>query len=120
VQYWRYLTDLLQGDLGMSLFSRRPVLDDLLTYLPATLELILAAMLLAIVIGIPCGLAAAVWANRWPDYLSRVVALAAISMPRFFLGLLLQLGLRHVALLAAAGRALPDHPASRRRGSRAS
>jgi len=91
VQYWRYLTGLLQGDLGVSIFSRRPVLDDLLTYLPATLELVLAAMALAVVIGIPAGLAAAVWRNRWPDYASRVAALAAISMPRFFLGLLLQL-----------------------------
>ncbi|MCC6306515.1 MAG: ABC transporter permease [Rhodobacteraceae bacterium] len=92
VQYWRYLSGLLGGDFGVSIFSRRPVLDDLLTYLPATLELVLAAMFLAVVLGIPAGLAAAVWRNRWPDYLGRVAALAAISMPRFFLGLLLQLG----------------------------
>ena len=49
-------------------------------------------MLLAVVIGIPAGLMAAVYRDRWPDYLSRVVSLGAISMPRFFLGLLLQLG----------------------------
>lgn len=91
VQYLRYATGLLHGDLGVSLFSRRPVADDLLAYLPATLELVFAAMLLAVVLGIPGGLAAAVWRNRWPDYTSRVAALAAISMPRFFLGLLLQL-----------------------------
>jgi peptide/nickel transport system permease protein len=91
VQYWTYLTGLLQGDFGTSIFTRRPVAQDLATYLPATLELVLAALLLAIVIGIPAGLMAAVWRNRWPDYLSNVLSVAAISMPRFFLGLLLQL-----------------------------
>jgi peptide/nickel transport system permease protein len=91
VQYLTYAGGLLQGDFGYSIFSRRPVADDLLAYLPATLELVFAAMLLAVILGIPGGLAAAVWRNRWPDYASRVTALAAISMPRFFLGLLLQL-----------------------------
>ncbi|MFN3937701.1 MAG: ABC transporter permease [Gemmobacter sp.] len=90
-QYLRYAGGLLQGDLGRSIFTRRAVADDLATYLPATLELVLASMLLAVVIGIPAGLGAAVWRNRWPDYASRVIALGAISMPRFFLGLLLQL-----------------------------
>jgi peptide/nickel transport system permease protein len=91
VQYWTYLTGLLQGDFGTSIFTRRPVAQDLATYLPATLELVLAALLLAIVIGIPAGLMAAVWRNRWPDYLSNVLSVAALSMTRFFLGLLLQL-----------------------------
>jgi peptide/nickel transport system permease protein len=91
-QYWRYLAGLAQGDFGRSIFSRRAVADDLRAYLPATLELVCAAMLLAVAVGIPSGLAAAVWRNRWPDVLGRVAALAAISMPRFFLGLLLQLG----------------------------
>jgi len=91
MQYLAYAWGLLQGDFGYSIFTRRPVADDLIAFLPATLELVFAAMLLAVVLGIPGGLAAAVWANRWPDYASRVAALAAISMPRFFLGLLLQL-----------------------------
>lgn len=91
VQYATYAWGLLQGDFGYSIFTRRPVFDDLLAYMPATLELVFAAMVLAVLLGIPGGLAAAVWANRWPDYASRVAALAAISMPRFFLGLLLQL-----------------------------
>ncbi|MGL4494792.1 MAG: ABC transporter permease [Beijerinckiaceae bacterium] len=92
-QYWTYLTGLLRGDFGVSIFTRRPVIEDLRAYLPATLELVIAAMTIAILIGIPAGLAAAVWRDRWPDYVSRVMALGAISMPRFFLGLLLQLGL---------------------------
>lgn len=91
VQYWRYVTGLVSGDFGTSILTRRPVAADLLAYLPATLELVVAAMALAVIVGIPAGLAAAVWRNRWPDYTSRVAALAAISMPRFFLGLLLQL-----------------------------
>lgn len=91
VQYSSYLAGLLQGDFGTSIFTHRPVAQDLAAYLPATLELVLAALLLAIVIGIPAGLMAAVWRNRWPDYLSNILSVAAISMPRFFLGLLLQL-----------------------------
>lgn len=90
-QYWNYLTGLLHGDFGVSIFTHRPVLDDLVAYLPATLELVLAAMALAMLIGIPAGLWAAVRNNAWPDYLTRVLALGSISMPRFFLGLVLQL-----------------------------
>ncbi len=92
-QYWSYLTGLLRGDFGVSIFTRRPVGEDLVVFLPATLELVVAAMTLAVLVGVPAGLAAAVWRDRWPDYVSRVVALGAISMPRFFLGLLLQLSL---------------------------
>jgi peptide/nickel transport system permease protein len=91
-QYWTYVTGLLHGDWGMSIYSRRPVLQDLEDYLPATLELVLAAMLLAVGLGIPLGMLAAVYRNRWPDMLTSVVSLGAISMPRFFLGLLFQLG----------------------------
>ncbi len=90
-QYWTYLTNLLHGDFGRSIFTRRPVAQDLANYLPATLELVFAALFLAMAVGIPAGLMAAVWRNRWPDYLSNVLSVAAISMPRFFLGLLLQL-----------------------------
>ena len=90
-QDWTYLTGLLHGDFGVSLFTHRPVREDLIAYLPATLELVLAAMALAILIGIPAGLWAAVRVNAWPDYLTRVLALGSISMPRFFLGLVLQL-----------------------------
>lgn len=91
VQYWHYLRGLLHGDWGRSLQTRGPVLDDLKVYLPATLELVLAAMLVAVVAGILLGLLAAVKRNGWIDYLVRLLSLASISMPRFFLGLLLQL-----------------------------
>ena len=91
LQYWRYLTGLLHGDWGRSLQTRGPVLEDLRVYLPATLELVIAAMLVAIVAGIGLGLLAAVRRNGWVDYLVRLASLASISMPRFFLGLMLQL-----------------------------
>ena len=91
VQYWSYLTGLLRGDFGVSIFTRRPVIEDLRAYLPATLELVFAAMAFAILIGVPAGLMAAVRRDRWPDFVLRVLALGAISMPRFFLGLVLQL-----------------------------
>ena len=90
-QYGGYLRALLHGDFGVSIFTRRPVAEDIAAYLPATLELVFAAMTIAVVIGVPAGLAAAVWRDRWPDYVSRVMALSSISMPRFFLGLVLQL-----------------------------
>jgi len=90
-QYWNYATGLLLGDWGRSIYTRRPVLQDLEVYLPATLELVTAAMVLAVVFGVPAGVLAAVYRNRWPDVLSRTVSIGAISMPRFFLALLLQL-----------------------------
>jgi peptide/nickel transport system permease protein len=91
LQYGRYLAGLLQGNWGRSLQTRGPVLEDLRVYLPATMELVVAAMAIAIVTGILLGLMAAVWRNSWVDYLVRLLSLASISMPRFFLGLLLQL-----------------------------
>ncbi|WP_226626547.1 ABC transporter permease [Alloyangia pacifica] len=91
VQYWTYLTGLLQGDWGVSLFTRRPVAADLAEFVPATLELVIAALLIAVVVGIPLGLLAAIRRDGIFDYLTRTVSLGAIAMPRFFLGLLLQL-----------------------------
>jgi peptide/nickel transport system permease protein len=91
LQYLDYVSGLVQGDWGMSIYSRRPVWTDLAAYLPATLELVFFSLLLAVVLGIPAGITAAVYRNRWPDFVSRVVSLAGVSMPRFFLGLILQL-----------------------------
>ena len=67
LQYWDYVTGLVQGDWGVSIFTRRPVFEDIMTFLPATLELVAAAMLIAIVLGIPLGLAAAVYRNGIVD-----------------------------------------------------
>ncbi len=96
VQYWHYLTGLLTGDWGNSILSRRPVLTDLQTYWPATLELVLVAMLIATAIGIPLGVIAAVRADRLADQAARLISLLGVSMPAFWLAILMQLffGLR--------------------------
>jgi peptide/nickel transport system permease protein len=91
VQYWDYVDGLAHGDWGKSIYTRRSVLTDLEAYLPATLELVLAAMVIAVAFGIPLGLMAAVHRNRWPDAVTSVMSIGAVSMPRFFLGLLFQL-----------------------------
>ncbi|HEV2038211.1 MAG TPA: ABC transporter permease, partial [Candidatus Eremiobacteraceae bacterium] len=105
VQYVVYVSNLLRGDWGRSVLSRRPVAEDLRVFFPATLELVIAAMLSAIALGIPLGILSAVYRDRWPDNLSRIGSLAAISLPRFFLALLLQLAFAmSLALFPLGGR----------------
>jgi peptide/nickel transport system permease protein len=88
-QYFLYMRDLLQGDMGTSLRTRRPVARDLGDKLPATIELSIAALLIAIVLGVPAGIWSAVHRNRLPDYLVRIFALVGGSLPIFWLGLLM-------------------------------
>jgi peptide/nickel transport system permease protein len=105
VQYVVYVSNLLRGDWGRSVLSRRPVAEDLRVFFPATLELVIAAMVSAIALGIPLGIISAVYRDRWPDNLSRIGSLAAISLPRFFLALLLQLAFAmSLALFPLGGR----------------
>jgi len=90
--YWQYLIYLgkvAQGDLGLSILRGDQVLADLLHRFPATVELALGAILLALVIGIPVGIISAVWRNSRFDGLSRLLALTGVSMPIFWLGLML-------------------------------
>ncbi len=89
VQYVRYMGRLLQGDLGASIRTRRPVADDLRDFLPATVELTLAAMLVTILVGIPLGVVAALRRNTWIDAAARILALIGGAMPIFYVGLLL-------------------------------
>lgn len=88
VQYVTYVHRLLSGDLGLSIRTRRPVIDDLRDYMPATIELALAAMLVALLIGIPLGMIAALRRNSWIDGIARLFALVGGSMPVFYVGLL--------------------------------
>ncbi|HET9937726.1 MAG TPA: ABC transporter permease [Gaiella sp.] len=88
VQYLTYLGNLLQGDLGISQLSHQPVLDDLRQTIPATAELAFLSMALAILVGVPLGIIAAIRQNRAADHTLRVVSLAGISMPTFWLALL--------------------------------
>jgi len=108
-QYWMYMTGLLQGDLGYSLYSRRPVTEDLKDYFPATIELTLAAMLICLIIGIPLGVMSAVYKDRLLDHISRVVCISGVGVPIFWLALLFQLILyRWLNLLPAGGRIDPS------------
>ena len=88
-QYGLYLKNALHGDLGVSIVRGDPVAGDLLRRFPATVELATAAMLAAIAAGIPIGVASAVWRNSFIDSLARVGALTGVSMPIFWLGLVL-------------------------------
>jgi peptide/nickel transport system permease protein len=91
VQYARYLHDLVRGDLGRSIQTGQPVADDLLSRLPATLELAAVAMLLYVAVSVPLGILAAVFRGRWPDLAIRLVAVGGLAVPPFWLGFLLQL-----------------------------
>lgn len=88
VQYALFLKHLLEGDLGRSIRSRRPVVEELEMRIPATLELAAGSMLVALVIGVTTGVLSAVRPNSWIDALSMFIALVGISMPVFWLGLM--------------------------------
>jgi peptide/nickel transport system permease protein len=88
-QYLIYVGKILRGDLGASILRGDPVLLDLVRRFPATVELATSAILIAIVVGVPMGIIAAVWRNSLFDGFSRMVALTGVSMPIFWLGLML-------------------------------
>ncbi len=86
-QYLRYLGQLAQGDLGVSIMTAQPVMADLLRFFPATLELASVATLAGVLLGVPMGVLAAVKRGRWPDHLVRMVGLFGYSVPVFWLGM---------------------------------
>lgn len=91
VQYWHYMVDLARGDLGVSLYTNRPVTTDIAEFLPATLELIVLAGVMMVAIGLPLGIIAARHRGRWPDHLVRVVSLLGVSAPSFVWAVVLML-----------------------------
>src|ERR1051325_6483290 len=113
VQYWNYVTGIVQGDWGKSILSRRPVLDDLKVYWPATFELVVVAMTIAVIIGVPLGVLAAMRADRPTDQISRLVALLGVSLPAFWLAILFQLffALR-LGWFPVSGRITGDAPST--------
>ncbi len=88
-QFLRYVGALMRGDLGLSLTTGQPVLQELLARLPASLEMVLLALLLACAIALPLGVAAATRPGSWVDQLCRIVTTAGVSLPTFFTGLVL-------------------------------
>lgn len=89
VQYWRFISQLVQGDLGTSIMTKTPVLTELRQFMPATIELALAAMTIAVIFGIPLGVIAAYRHNTFIDLNTTILALIGVSMPIFWLALML-------------------------------
>ena len=89
LQYFRYISNVVRGDLGMSILQRRPVLDIIKERLPITLELGFASLFISFAIAVPAGVLAAVKRKTFVDYASMTGALVGMSMPTFWVGLLL-------------------------------
>src|SRR5881628_778163 len=87
VRYFSFLGRAVQGDLGRSLRSRAPVVDDILSRFPATLELTTVSMVIAVAVGIPLGLVAAVRRSTWIDYVAMATSLSTLSMPIFWVAI---------------------------------
>lgn len=88
-QFLRYLADLARGELGLSLTTGQPVLTEIAQRLPASLEIVLVALVVACVVAVPLGVLAAVRQGSWIDQVCRVITTAGVSLPTFFTGLLL-------------------------------
>jgi len=106
VQYFEYIGGILRGDFGTTLTDNRPVIEILLQYGSATLELAIYALVVALLVGIPFGLIAAYRRDRWPDAVLRIGAILGYATPIFFVGLLLKLVFSvWLGVLPVAGRA---------------
>jgi peptide/nickel transport system permease protein len=88
-RYWIFLRDLAHGDLGISISSQRPVLDDIAQYAPATIELSTVAFILSLVLGLPLGIVAAMKRDSWIDHVARAVSLVGVSAPTFWLAFIM-------------------------------
>ncbi len=105
VQFLNYIVDLVHGDLGYSLRTRNPVVSDLKTFIPATVELVLIGTLFAMCIGIPLGLYSAKYKNKLLDHISRFFSIGCVSLPGFWVALGLQLIFySYLGLLPLGGR----------------
>jgi peptide/nickel transport system permease protein len=110
VQYWRFIATLTQGDFGQSFYYRVPVLDLYLSRLPNSLILALAAMAFSLLIGIPSGIMAAVRVGRFWDRAGKVFALLGLSLPSFWVGLVLILFFSvHLEWLPSSGSGTAWH-----------
>jgi peptide/nickel transport system permease protein len=89
VRYVEWLGRVVQGDLGQSLYNKTRVSEELLWRLPTTLALVVLALLFAVAIGVPAGLLSAAFRNSWVDHAARLLTLVSLSLPSFWLGLML-------------------------------
>ncbi len=105
VQFALYLGNILQGNWGQSINTRHAVWDDLVLFFPATFELVVFSILIAVSIGIPLGVLAAVRQNTWLDHSIRLVTVGGVALPMFWLGLMIQLALAlHFGWFPLGGR----------------
>ena len=88
-QFWIYISGLMTGDLGLSMANRQPIMPQILRAIPYTLDLTLAGSAIGILLGVPLGVFTARYRNRSVDYVGRVLSLAGLSVPSFYLGILL-------------------------------
>ena len=90
-QLGRYYAGLVRGEFGTSLFTTRPVLDDLRQRMPATVELTVVAMVVSVLVGIPLGVLSALYRNSWLDHVLRIITVSGLAIASFWLGIMLQL-----------------------------
>ena len=110
IQYFRYFGDLLQGDWGTSLFSKKPVFEEIMERVPATMELMLGAIVVTILVAMPLGLIAAVNKGTWIDQGAMIFSLLGVSIPNFWLGpMLILLFSIHFDLLPVNERGGLEH-----------
>jgi ABC-type dipeptide/oligopeptide/nickel transport system permease component len=91
VQYFIYMRNLLKGDLGTSIGTKRPVLQEIVDRSPTTLELLMTGMFLAVLFGVPLGVLSARWQGKVLDVFVRIISIIGVSMPAFYLGLMFQI-----------------------------
>jgi len=101
-QYFTYLENMLQGNLGRSIKTKRPVIQDIQQFLPATIELAITSIIAGLILGVGMGVISAVWRGKIVDYITRIIALVGVSFPVFVLALL-ALSIFHAQLGWAAG-----------------
>lgn len=89
IQYFEYLVNFVRGDLGRSMINQQPIIRQLKVALPYTLDLTISGIIIGIILGIPVGCILALKRNSWLDYLGRILSLAGLSIPAFYLGILL-------------------------------
>lgn len=105
IQFAHYMGNLLQGDLGTSLITTKPVLTELARYAPATIELVTLAMLIGVVLGVPLGMLSAVYRDGVLDQVVRLFSMSGVAVPAFWLGIVLQLWFSvDLGILPVSGR----------------
>jgi peptide/nickel transport system permease protein len=92
VQYWRWISGLAQGDLGISYQTERPAAQEIAPRIPITARIAVLALVISVLLGVPLGVISAVKQNTKLDYVLRVITLSGLSMPSFWLGLLILMG----------------------------